>query len=604
MAIGALRSYGQGERVSVSGEHQQSAVGAALKAARVILVQAGIFSAYVNLLMLTGPIYMLQVYDRILSSRSVETLVFITILAFVLFAAMAGLDFVRSALLARAGVRFDRRIRNLAFDTALDSRLHGAPSPEQPLRDLRQIRQFMASNALTAVFDAPWTPIFLFVVYLMHPVLGLVATFGLIILVSLAFVNERLSRPINQEGAQRMAEAEILSGHAVRGAGTADAMGMRRPLRERWLGLSDLSTANNVRSSDIVSGFGATSKAIRMFLQSAILGTGAYLAIQGEVSPGVMIAASIIAGRALAPMETMTANWRNFANVIAAYRRMQAGLGAAAEKRPRTKLPKPIGALQVDRIYCRPGAAPRPVLKNVSFQLDPGEILGIVGASAAGKSTLARAIVGAEKLVSGEIRIDGANIEHWNRDDLGVHVGFLAQDVELFSGTAAQNIARMAARTNFEDEDVVAAAKAAGAHDMVLGFDDGYDSEIGDNGRNLSAGQRQRLGLARALYGDPSLIVLDEPNSNLDADGEKALFDAMRGVKARGATTIIIAHRASAIAFVDKLLVLTNGQVSAFGARDEVLKQIAPGQIAPFGARQIRDRKKQDNDSNVENAAQ
>jgi ATP-binding cassette, subfamily C, type I secretion system permease/ATPase len=555
---------------------------AAREATRRILMQAGFFSLFVNILMLTGPLYMLQIYDRVLSSSSVETLVVLTILTFSLFAAMGALDFARGALLSRAGVEFEEKLKGVTFDYAMDAAHAGAPLLERPLRDLRQIRQFIASPALTAFFDAPMTPVFLLMVYLMHWMLGVVATAGLLILLALALINERWSRKANESTQQFSVEADTMAAAALRNASAADAMGMRAGLKGRWLQKSGAASDYAVFAGDKIGGVTAIAKATRLFLQSAILGTGAYLAIFQEVTPGVMIAASIITGRALAPIEMVTTQWRNFAMSWLAYKRLNQFVEAGTEHVERTALPAPVGELELVRLYVQPALAKKPIVKNVSFQLAPGEALGVIGPSAAGKSTLVRALVGVERVVSGEIRLDGANLAHWDPDALGPYVGYLPQEVELFAGTAAQNIARF--KEDAEPEKIIAAARAAGAHQMILSLSDGYDTDIGDHGRRLSAGQKQRLGLARALYGDPVFVVLDEPNANLDAEGDAALAKAVHGLKARGATTIIVAHRPSTIAFVDKLLMLSDGETRAFGPRDEVLKKIAPGLVASFDA--------------------
>ncbi|WDI32464.1 type I secretion system permease/ATPase [Hyphococcus flavus] len=563
---------------------------AALRAARKLLLHAGLLSFFVNMLMLTGPLYMLQIYDRVLGSRSYETLAVITLITFALFAGMAVLDFARGALLSRSADAFEGKLSDAAFDVAMDAGRAGNASAEQPLKDLRQIRQFVSSPALTAVFDAPWTPFFLLLVFLMHWLLGVVAVAGLLILLALAFVNERASRAAGLEANKLTASSERVALSAIRNASAVDAMGMRGRLKKRWRGLAETANENAVLATDRIGGLTATTKATRLFLQSAILGTGAFLAIQGAVTPGVMIAASIIAGRALAPVEIVTSQWRQFALTGAAFERLKKFINMAKEAAPRTALPDPSGALSVDKLVCRPGAAPRPVLKNVSFDLGAGESLGVIGPSAAGKSTLARAIVGVEPALAGEVRLDDADINQWDREALGAFVGFLPQEVELFYGTAASNIARLS--DDIDDEKVIDAAKAAGAHEMILGLPDGYDTEIGEGGRHLSAGQRQRLGLARALYGNPKLVVLDEPNANLDADGDAALAHAVKQLKARGATTVIVAHRPAAIAFVDKLLLLVDGEVRALGPRDEILQKIAPRQVAPFNA-EARNKQKQ-----------
>ncbi|MCA8894607.1 MAG: type I secretion system permease/ATPase [Amphiplicatus sp.] len=558
----------------------------AFRAARRTAIEAAIFSLFVNLLMLTGPLYMLQIYDRVMSSHSYETLFVITVLVVILFAGMAALDFARGALLARSAAAFEEKLKHLTFDLTLDASRVGLNVADQPLRDLRQIRQFVASPALVAVFDAPWAPIFLGVVFMMHWLLGLVALIGLILLGVLAFINERMSRHANTSAMSLTSEADKHAAASIRNAAAADAMGMRKTLRDRWTKLSDEANNHLLSSTDTIGGLTAASKAFRLFLQSAILGTGAFVAIRGEATPGVMIAASIIAGRALAPIEIVTSQWKNFALSTAAFRRLTKFIEHFPVRSERTALPAPKGVVSVERIFCQPAGAKHPILKNINFSLAAGEALGLIGPSAAGKSTLARAIVGVEPCASGAVRLDGANLSHWDMDALGKYIGYLPQEVELFAGTAAQNIARF--RDDAKSEEIIAAAEAAGAHQMILGFPEGYDTDIGERGARLSAGQRQRLGLARALFGDPVLVVLDEPNANLDAEGEAALANAMKGAKARGATVIIVAHRPSAIAFVDKLLFLVGGEVRAFGPRDEVLAQIAPKQ-APVLRRVVSD---------------
>ncbi len=567
---------------SKQGNQAEPKIAAARDAAKKFLMAAGGFSFFVNLLMLTGPLYMLQIYDRVISSRSYETLVVITILTFALFAGMAILDFARSALLARAGETFEKELQDIVFDISMDAGRVGAQSPDMPIKDLRQIRQFVASPALTAVFDAPWAPFFLLLVFLMHWLLGVVAMIGLLILLALAIINERLSRKATASASTMAGGADLIVISSIRNAAAADAMGMRERLRKRWRDQSAAASESSLLATDRIGGLTAATKASRLFLQSAILGTGAFLAIKGQVTPGVMIAASIIAGRALAPVETVTSQWRQFALTAVSFKRLRGFLDIAREKTPRTELPAPEGALSVEKLFCRPGKAPKPVLKNITFNLAPGELLGVIGPSAAGKSTLMRAIVGVDPAISGEVRLDGANIAHWDQTALGSFLGFLPQEVELFNGTIAENIARLNEKA--DDEAVVAAAKAAGAHEMILGLSDGYETEIGDGGRHLSAGQRQRVGLARALYGDPKLIVLDEPNANLGSEGEAALVRAMQGAKQRGATIVVVAHRTTAIGSVDKLLLLVEGEVRAFGPREEVMKKIAPRQVAPFDA--------------------
>jgi len=391
-------------------QDQDPHLSAARQAARRLLVVAGVLSFFVNLLMLTGPLYMLQIYDRVISSRSYETLAVLTLLTFALFAGMAILDFARGALLARAGEELEEKLQDVVFDVSMDAGRMGAKSAEQPIKDLRHLRQFVGSPALTAVFDAPWAPFFLGLVFLMHWLLGVVALIGLVVLLMLAFINERTSRQANIAAGQMITGADQAAMSSIRNAAAADAMGMRERLRARWRKQSAAASSNNVLATDRIGGLTAATKATRLFLQSAILGTGAYLAIQSIVTPGVMIAASIIAGRALAPVEIVTSHWRQFASSGAAFERLKDFIRISKEQNPRTALPEPRGALSVEKLFCRPGTSKNPVLKNVSFELSVGETLGVIGPSAAGKSTLARAIVGVEPAISGEIKLDDANL--------------------------------------------------------------------------------------------------------------------------------------------------------------------------------------------------
>jgi len=553
---------------------------ASLSATRRLLVRAGVFSIFANMLILSGPIYMLQIYDRVLGSSSVETLVVLTLLILFLFLAYGVLDFVRGALLSRAGAEFENTLQDLTFDLSMDAARTVDRTVEQPLRDLRKIRQFVASPALVAFFDAPMTPFFLLLIFLLHWVLGVVATIGFFALIALSISNERWSRRANEDAQSALLKADSMAAAALRNASATDAMGMRKQFRERWRLTGGHSQNFALLAGDRIVGMTSISKATRLFLQSAVLGVGAFLVIDEKVTPGVMIAASIITTRALAPVEIVTSQWRNYAAALSSYMRLKKFVEAGETRQPRTKLPDPKGAIDISRLYVQPATVSRPIVKNASFTLAPGEALGIIGPSAAGKSTLARALVGVERVVSGHVRLDGAEIGQWDRDLLGQFVGYLPQDIELFSGTIAENVARF--RPDATADDIVATARAAGAHEMILALPDGYETEIGDSGGRLSGGQRQRIGLARALFGNPALVVLDEPNAYLDADGEAALARAMNGLKSRGATVIIVAHRPSAIAAVDKLLMLSDGEVAAFGPRDDVLKKIAPGLVARF----------------------
>ncbi|NWG92303.1 MAG: type I secretion system permease/ATPase [Parvularculaceae bacterium] len=566
---------------------------AALAAARPLVIRAAVFSAAVNLLMLTPSIYMLQIYDRVLSSRSHTTLLVLTLLVLGFYVGMAVFDFVRTALVARAAARFDARLSDAAFNAAVDgAKYSGGQGGDTPLKDLRTIRQAFGSSAVIAFFDAPFAPFYLLLVFMLHWALGLTALVGAGLLITLAIFNERASR----KGLSTALEAGTAGDNAMaailRNAAASDAMGMRGALKEIWRAHTSKAQTSNTDAGDVINTYGAATKAGRMLLQSLILGIGAVLVIDQQTTPGVMIAASIITGRALAPVEQSIGQWRLIGSAITAWKRLEKFLAAAPKHVDRIALPPPKGHLRLDRVYVQPALAKKPIVKGVSLELKPGEALGVIGPSGAGKSTLARAMVGVERVVSGEIRLDGADLLTWDRDEVGRYIGYLPQETELFAGTVKQNIARF--DPDASDAEIVAAAQAAGAMQMILGLADGFETEIGDRGQRLSVGQRQRIGLARALFRDPTLIVLDEPNANLDAEGYVALSNAILAAKKRGAAVVIVAHRPSAIQHVDRLLMLADGEARAYGPRDEVLAKIAPG-VSAIGA----SKKPAETDSNV-----
>jgi PrtD family type I secretion system ABC transporter len=555
---------------------------AAIEAARPPLTQAAWFSLAANLLVLTGPIYMLQLYDRVLASRSVSTLAVLTLLVVGLFIAYGVLEFARTALVARAAARFDAALSPRAFSAGVDAaRISTTQAGETPLKDLKTLRQTMGSQAMLAFFDAPFTPFFLVLVFLMHWALGLVAVLGAAVLIALAILNERQSRAALTAALEAQSASDAAMSGILRNAAATDAMGMRGALQRIWAGHAARSSDSGSEASDRINAYAAATKATRMLLQSLILCVGALLAVFGQVTSGAMIASSIIAGRALAPVESAIGQWRLFGTSIAAWKRLKSFLETAPKETDKISLPAPLGVLRLDRVFCQPAGAKKAVLKSVTVEALPGEALGIIGPSGAGKSTLARAMVGVERVISGEVRLDGADLMTWNREEVGRHIGYLPQESELFQGTIAENIARFRADRN--DDAVIKAATAAGAMQMILALPDGFETEIGERGARLSVGQRQRIGLARALYGDPALVVLDEPNSNLDAEGETALSNAILALKERKATVVVVAHRPSAITHVDKLLMLVDGETRAFGPRDEVLNKIAPGRVQAIG---------------------
>lgn len=556
----------------------------ALQAVRGSFVMTGVFSFFINILMLTAPLYMLQVYDRVLTSRSHPTLIALTILAGGMLLVMGALDFIRSRILVRSGARIDEKLNGSVFNAVFqkcltDRDMQGG----QPLRDLDAVRQFLTGPGPFALFDAPWMPVYIAVIFLFHPMLGLIALSGACLLFAFALHNEILTRGPLQRANMLSGQANAFATSSLRNADAIAAMGMGPAMLNRWrrqhlAGLSIQGVA-----SDRAGVISAATKAIRMFLQVAILGVGAALAIDQIITPGAMIAASIIMGRALAPVEQALGHWRGFVGARTAKRRLQELLAAYNAQDDAMQLPPPEGRLAVEALAAAPPGVAKPVLRDVSFSLDPGDALGVIGPSASGKTTLARLLVGVWPSLAGTIRLDGATVYDWPSDALGRYVGYLPQDVALFDGTVAENISRFDEEP--DPEAIVAAARKANVHDMILHLPQGYDTRIGENGSTLSGGQRQRIGLARALYGDPILVVLDEPNSNLDAAGDEALTEAILGLKARGATVVVMAHRPSAIAAVDKLLFLLDGRVVAFGPKEDVLakhtQQSTPPSDAP-----------------------
>lgn len=531
---------------------------------------AAFLSLFVNLLMLVGPIYMLQVYDRVLVSKSHETLFFITLLVFALFIAMAFIDYSRNALLARAGTSVEQRFSKELFSKSMRVASNSV-NPEGPLADLKQIRRFIGSPAVSAMFDLPWTPLFIGLIFMMHWLLGLVALTGLILIVVMSVLSERLSRKHNIASQALDTQAQSLASSAFGSSGVSRALGMVSNLRYRWNHFNDQSIKRGLCASDVTLGMSATIKSFRLLLQSLILGVGAYLAINGSVSAGVMIAASIIVGRALAPVEIITGSWANIQLSRNAYKRLNHFYSASRdEQNEPMDLPRPKGKVEVNNIICKPAGAKAPVLKGISFKVIPGEVLGIFGASAAGKSTLIRCIIGTERILSGEVLIDGARLNQWDHEQLGAHLGYLPQDVDLFEGTVAEQISRF--QSDAASAEVIAAANAAGAHQMILSLQDGYNTQVGRNGEYISAGQRQRLGLARALFRDPPIVILDEPNSNLDKEGEKALAHSIKKLSDNGAAVIIVAHRPSTLESVGTILLLSDGKAKFYGSRDQVIQ--------------------------------
>jgi PrtD family type I secretion system ABC transporter len=570
----------------VRGQKQPFDLSAAMKQHRTAIITLGLMSGLVNLLALTGSMYMMQVYDRVLPSRSVPTLVGLTIVMVILYGAHGGLDFVRTRIMARIGLKIDAALRAKVFDAVLllPLRSRNEAGGLQPIRDLDQIRGFLSGLGPTAFFDLPWIPLFVLLLALLHPWLGLFALASGLLLVALTLLTEmktgRPSKEANASGAQRMTFAEA----SRRNAEVIRAMGMGPGANRIFAQLNGKHLKDQLEVSDAASGIGTVSKIMRMFLQSGMLGLGAWLAVRGEVSAGTIIAGTIMLGRALAPIELAIANWKGFIGARQGYGRLKTLLKTVEAEQDSMPLPRPQEGLRVEGLTVGAPGNPRPIIQSITFDLKAGQGLGIIGPSASGKSTLARALVGVWLPLprGGQVRLDGATLDQFPAEALGKDIGYLPQDIELFDGSVSQNIARL--DTEADSDAVIEAARLAGCHEMILQLPDGYNTRVGEGGAMLSAGQRQRVGLARALFGNPFLVVLDEPNSNLDAIGDFALAQAIKSVRERNGIVIIIAHRPSALAGIDTLLAMANGQVTAFGPKDEVLQKItqaAQGQQRP-----------------------
>lgn len=538
-----------------------------------------LFSAIISLLYLAGSLYMLQVYDRVLPSHSVPTLLALSLLLIGTLALQGFLDAQRGRMLARIGARFDEILAPRIYGLVASMPLRHPTEARStaPVRDVDQIRSFLSGLGPTALFDIPFTPIFAFVAFLLHPWLGWLTVAGGFTILALTVLVDVLNRSTAKVVAETAVQRQNLIEGTRRNAEVIAALGMEASFRDRFQAMSDRLAEAGLRAGNVVSTVGTTTKMVRVGLQSAALGLGAYLAIHGEISAGSIIAASILVSRALAPVETAIAHWRGFASARQSYVRLQECFALASPDDDRLALPKPARNLQVRDLVMVPPGASKPALKGVSFELAGGDALGVVGATGSGKSTLARALVNVWAPARGLVRVDGASLDQWG-SRLGVHVGYLPQDIELFEGTVAQNIARFA--ETVDPAAVVAAARAAGAHGLILDLPRGYDTLIGEGGIGLSGGQRQRIALARALYGDPFLVVLDEPNANLDSDGDEALERAIRSVRARGGVAVIITHRTPGLAATNLLAVLQDGRIAAFGPRDQVLRQM---QASPAG---------------------
>jgi ATP-binding cassette, subfamily C, bacterial exporter for protease/lipase len=544
-----------------------------LERGRSVFVAAAAFSLFVNLLMLLPSIYMLQVYDRVLTSRNIDTLLMLTLLVVGLYAVLAVIEWVRSQLLMNAGIALDQDLSPRLFDAYVRQRAREKGSAaDGALADAAALRQFLTGTGPFALFDAPWTPVFLLVIWLMHPALAAVALVGALLLVALAWASHRmLQQPQEQANAMQASNQQAAFGYG-RNHEAVLAMGMLRPLRERWLARQREQLEVQRSAARHIGLVAAASRLIRLLQQTAILGVGAYLAVKGQISPGVMIAASILMARALAPLDQGIASWRQFVAARVAYGRLDKLLRQNPPERARLRLPEPKGEVAIEQLTLVPPGAATPSLIDVDFRIKPAMAVAIVGPSGSGKSCLARALTGVWSPARGEVRLDGAALADWGTEQLGPALGYLPQSIELLEGTVAENIARFGP---VDDEKVVAAARTAGIHELMLRLPQGYESPIGQDGLRLSGGQRQRLALARAIYGQPRFIVLDEPNSNLDEEGELALRSALAEMKAWGATVVIITHSRSLLTATDGVVVLKDGKLVVYGPTASVLKQAA-----------------------------
>ena len=533
----------------------------------------GIFSAIINMLLLVPSLYMLQVYDRVLASQNVTTLLMLTLIVLGAFLITSALEFVRSFVLIRVGAKLDMKLNKRIYTAAFEQNLKKAGgNAGQALQDLSTIRQFVTGNGLFAFFDAPWFPVYLLVIFLFSPSLGVFALCGIVVLIALAFINEIVSKKPLNEASNMSISAGNLATNNLRNAEVIDAMGMLPNLMQRWFKLHGRFLNLQAEASEKAGIIGAVTKFFRTSLQSLILGFGALLVLDGKITPGMMIVASILMGRTLSPVEQLIGIWKTWSSTRSAYDRLSQLLTANPPRVTGMPLPKPKGQIALEFVSAAPPGCPVAILKNLNFTLAPGDVLGVIGASGSGKSTLARLLVGVWPAAVGKVRLDGADIYLWNKDELGPSIGYLPQDIELFAGTVNENIGRFG---EVDPEQVIAAATRAGVHDMILQFPQGYDTPLGDGGAGLSGGQKQRIGLARAMYGDPSLLVLDEPNSNLDETGEQALVAAITDFRKRGKTVVLITHRSSAINVTNKLLLLRDGVAQMFGPTTQVLADLA-----------------------------
>ncbi|MGW9819823.1 ATP-binding cassette, subfamily C, type I secretion system permease/ATPase [Methylorubrum extorquens] len=550
-----------------------------LRVIRPVLMTVFVFAFFTNLLLFAGPLYMLQVYDRVLSSRNEATLLGITGIAAFALAVYAVLEMLRSRLLVRGGMIFDRKVAGPVFEIVHRAALlKPRAGHETILRDVDVLREFLTGGAILALCDLPWASLFLMACFILHPWFGWMALLGGGTLLGLTLLTDLTTRRPLDVASQAAREAGEQARATMRGGEVLRAMGMLGALRSRWRRRHDEAIRLQARASDRAGLITAATKFTRMFLQTMVLGVGAYLAIHGEISAGSMIAASIIMGRTLAPIEAVVGHWKSFTAARRSYARLADIVGRIGLEPQRVMLPRPRGLIETENLVVAAPGSPTAILHDVSVRLEPGSVVGIIGPSAAGKSTLVRAITGVWPITSGAVRIDGADLRHWDPQALGRHLGYLPQDVELFDGTVAQNIARFDTQ---DDAAIVSVAQRAGCHDLIQALPDGYNTRIGSGGHGLSGGQRQRIALARAMYGDPSLVVLDEPNASLDQAGEAALMRAVADLRERGTTVVIVTHKVSLLAGADQILMLEGGTLRASGPADQILTQVSGPRPVP-----------------------
>ena len=561
----------------------------ALRACRRHFIGVAAFSALLNLLFLVPMLYMLQVYDRVIPTRGSVTLFFLTLVLLFGLISLSMLDFVRSRLLVRASVRLDRELAGVLLDTSLARRDRTFDAvARQAMREFDTLRQTLTGPAIVALCDAPWSPLYVLVCLLIHPLIGLLVLGGGVLLGFVAWRNQRATGEPMKNAGDAAARAYASQEQVLAGAENVRALGMRQAMVRRHLAERNSMISQQTGASFASSGYVTTSKFLRLSLQSLALGLGAWLAIGNKISAGAVFAASFMAGRALQPIEQLLSSWRSLAHARSAYEKINDLLGAREAEIALTQLPPPEGRMDVEQISVVNAAGDGAILANISFNISPGEVIAVVGPSGAGKSTLLRMLAGAGRPDRGIIRVDHANVLDWDPERLAGYIGFLPQDVSLFAGTVKENISRFQDGSGPQQGDIdaksISAAKACFAHEMILSLPNGYDSILGWGGRGLSAGQAQRIGLARALYDNPPIVLLDEPNAHLDATGEGQLVETLVALKARKAAVLVVAHRMGVLSAVDKILVMRDGRIEAFGARDEIIAAINKAPAAPIEA--------------------